>query len=45
MVLQKEDDLFQVVEVFADAIQSQPAKSVEEIWKVTVGANGEITGQ
>lgn len=45
MVLQEEDDLFQVVEVFADAIQSQPPKSVAESWKVTSGANGEITGQ
>lgn len=32
----------QVIEVMAEAIQSQPAKAVEDSWGVTVGQNGTI---
>lgn len=33
----------QVVEIFAEAIQAQPAKAVQEAWGATVGTNGAIT--
>ena len=38
------DDLRQVVEVFAEAIQSEPTKAVTEAWKVTIDSSGNITG-
>jgi hypothetical protein len=39
-----ENGHFQVVEVFADAIQSQPVKAAANSWKVTIDSNGNITG-
>lgn len=44
MALRKEDGYFQVVEVFADAIQGEPAEAVKTSWNVTVDENGVITG-
>ena len=38
-----EDGNLQVVEVFAEAIQSKPASAVTDSWKVTVDSNGIIT--
>lgn len=43
ITLREEDGLVQVVEIFADAIQGEPAKKVMESWKVTVDENGVIT--
>lgn len=34
---------YQVVEVFADAIQSQPTAAVTESWDVTIDGDGKIT--
>lgn len=42
MVLAVEDNCYQVVEVFAEAIQSLPEKAVENSWHVTV-SDGRIT--
>lgn len=38
-----EDGYYQVVEVFAEAIQAEPKKSVEESWSVTLDTDGNIT--
>ena len=35
---------YQVIEVFADAIQSEPGKAVAESWGVTLNDAGQITG-
>lgn len=43
LVLTAEDGCRQVVEVFAEAIQSRPAGAVSDSWRVTVDANGTIT--
>lgn len=40
--LATEDGCYQVLEVFAEAIQSLPVKAVTESWKVTLDANGDI---
>ena len=42
LVLTEEDGYLQVVEVFAEAIQSKPDNSVTESWGVTLDANGTI---
>lgn len=44
IVTREEDGLLQVIEVFADAVQGDPSKTVEESWKVTVDKNGVIIG-
>lgn len=41
LVLKAEDGLYQVIEVFAEAIQSLPSDAVESSWKVTV-SDGKI---
>lgn len=43
MILAQEDGCFQVVEIFADAIQGAPAEAVTESWGVTVNSQGIIT--
>ena len=43
ITLIEEDGYQQVVEVFAEAIQSNPINSVEESWSVTLDDNGYIT--
>ena len=40
--LKTEDGKYQVIEVFADAIQSKPGKAVENSWKVTLNDDGTI---
>jgi hypothetical protein len=35
---------YPVIEVLAEAVQSNPAEAVEEAWSVEVGSNGIITG-
>ena len=42
MTLQKEDDYIQVVEVIADAIQSEPTDAVKESWNVSVANDGSV---
>ncbi|MBR3908368.1 MAG: hypothetical protein IKJ50_01450 [Clostridia bacterium] len=42
IVLEQEDGYSQVVEVFAEAIQSEPTAAVES-WPVTLDSNGNIT--
>lgn len=44
-ILLDEDDNghFQVVEVFAEAIQSKPANAVRDSWNVSLDSNGDIT--
>jgi len=39
-----ENGKYQVIEVFADAIQSQPETAVKESWGVTLNDAGQITG-
>lgn len=41
--LKAEDGFNQVVDVFAEAIQADPTKAVEDSWKVTIDADGKIT--
>lgn len=42
--LEKDDDGYlQVIEVFAEAIQSEPKNAVTDSWRVTVDSNGNIT--
>ena len=43
ITLQEKDGYFQVVEVFAEAIQSEPARAVETSWGVTVDGDGKLT--
>lgn len=44
MILRQDDNGYlQVVEVFAEAIQSEPAKAVTGSWSVTVDDDGNIT--
>ena len=38
-----ENGYMQVIEVFAEAIQSKPANAVKNSWKVSMDANGNIT--
>lgn len=40
---EEQDGCYQVVEVFADAIQSKPKDAVTKSWKVTLNLIGEIT--
>ena len=40
---QDENGYLQVIEVFAEAIQSKPEKAVTNAWKVTIDSNGNIT--
>jgi len=42
IILAEENGYFQVVEVFADAIQSLPAEAVKEAWKVSVDDKGDL---
>ena len=42
LVLKAEDGLYQVVEVFAEAIQSLPASAVESSWNVSISSEGNI---
>lgn len=42
-ILKSEDGCYQVVEVFAEAIQSQPVKTVMESWEVTLDSQGHIS--
>lgn len=42
IILKTEDGCYQVVEVFAEAIQSQPGKAVVESWGVTLDSQGHI---
>lgn len=44
IALGMEEGYVQVLEVFADAIQSKPSKAASDSWKVTIDANGNITG-
>ena len=44
IVLAADGEYLQVVEVFAEAIQSEPSKAVTESWGLTLDANGLITG-
>jgi len=44
ILLVAEDGYFQVIDVFAEAIQAQPSKAVTESWGVSVDADGVITG-
>ncbi|MBQ8663402.1 MAG: hypothetical protein IJ471_06055 [Eubacterium sp.] len=43
IVLTEEDGYKQVIEVFAEAIQSEPQSAVTNSWGVTLGADGMIT--
>lgn len=43
MVLAEEDGYLQVVEVFAEAIQSKPANAVVDSWHVELDESGNIT--
>lgn len=43
ITLQEEDGYKQVIEVFAEAIQSKPAAAAVNSWGVTIDANGTIT--
>ena len=45
LVLAQDGDYYQVVEVFAEAIQAKPAKAVTNSWKVTLDGNGNITSE
>lgn len=36
---------YQAIDVFAEAIQAKPEEAVQNSWRVTVNAAGEITGQ
>lgn len=40
---QDENGYLQVIEVFAEAIQSEPENAVTSAWKVTLDSNGNIT--
>ena len=40
IVLQKDGDYVQVLEVFAEAIQSLPKSAVTGSWNVTLGTDG-----
>ena len=42
ITLREDDGYRQVIEVFAEAIQSKPASSVMESWNVTLDADGKI---
>lgn len=42
LVLIEQDGCYQVVEVFAEAIQSKPTKAVTSSWGVTLDSNGNI---
>lgn len=44
ITLVQENEYLQVVEVFADAIQSKPTDAVIESWHVTLDSNKHITG-
>ncbi len=44
ITLAEEDGYKQVVEVFAEAIQSKPAGAVTESWGVSIDGSGKITG-
>lgn len=43
ITLKQDGDYRQVIEVFAEAIQSQPADAVTSSWHVTLDSNGNIT--
>ena len=43
IALNAEDGYTQVIEVFAEAIQSQPTNAVVNSWKVTLDSDGNIT--
>jgi len=43
--LKTEEGYAQVVDVFAEAIQADPTKAVEESWNVTISVANEITGE
>lgn len=42
IVLMEEDGCRQVIEVFAEAIQSEPKNAVTENWHVTIGEDGNL---
>lgn len=42
IILAKDGDYLQVVEVFAEAIQSKPTSAVESAWPVTLASDGTI---
>lgn len=45
IVLAQDGEYLQVIEVFADAIQSEPKQAVEKSWKVNLNSDGHITGK
>ena len=44
LVLKSDANTFQVVEVFAEAIQAEPAAAVAEAWNVSAAQDGTLTG-
>jgi len=43
--LKTEEGYAQVIDVFAEAIQADPTKAVEESWNVTISVDNKITGE